>query len=319
MKRRRLVASAITLGALALTRGAAAQDSVPYGDGIFWRIDRPGTPPSFILGTIHFGAPCEINLGSESARRIGLSRVIYLELRLDQTTAQSLQQSMYLPQGQSLPALIGYDTFKLITPYAHARGITTDVLARLKPWVAWQLMAPYDAAGGGRPTESVDRLVFDRARVVGREVKPLEAIQEQLQVLESQPPTNYASSMTAVIRHQQTRTGDSAAQQLLALYRAEKIAPLLALMESRARESDDRVAQQELRSLSARNSTMVARAMGELRRGAAFIAVGALHLPGEFGMLRRLENLGFKITREDQGPMVMRPDACHRPATATGR
>lgn len=38
-------------------------------------------------------------------------------------------------------------------------------------------MAPLDAAGS-RPTESVDRLVFDRARVVGREVKPLEAIQE---------------------------------------------------------------------------------------------------------------------------------------------
>jgi len=313
MRRRRLIASAITLGALALSDGAVAQDSIPYGEGVYWRVDRPGAPPSYILGTIHFGAPCEINLGSEVARRIGLSRMVYLELRLDQTTAQSLQHSMYLPAGQSLPALIGYDTFKMITPYAQARGITTDVLARLKPWVAWQLMTPYDAAGGGRPTESIDRLVFDRARVVGREVKPLEAIQEQIQVLESQPPTNYASSMTAVIRHQQTRTGDTTAQRLLALYRAEKIAPILALMEARARQNDDRVAQQELRSLSARNSTMVARAMNELRRGAIFIAVGALHLPGEFGLLRRLEQLGFKVAREDQGPSVMLPEICRRP------
>lgn len=311
---RRLVATAITLGAVALAVGAAANQSIPHGEGVYWRIDRPGAPPSYILGTIHFGAPCEINLGSEVARRIGLSRVVFLELRLDQTTAQSLQDSMFLPAGQTLPALIGYDTFKMITPYARARGITIDMLARLKPWVAWQLMAPFDPAGGGRPTESVDRLVFDRARVVGREVKPLEAIQEQIRVLESQPPTNYASSMTAVIRHQQGRGGDATASQLLALYRAEKIAPLLALMESRARQNDDRVAQQELRSLSARNSTMAARAMTELRRGAVFIAVGALHLPGEFGLLRRFEQLGFTVSREAQGPPVLLPQACRRPA-----
>jgi uncharacterized protein len=314
MNRRRLIAGAIMLGTLGLAGGAVAQEPIPFGEGLYWRIDRKGAPPSYVLGTIHFGAPCEVNLGSEVARRIGLSRVVFLELRLDQTTMQSLQHSMFLPAGQSLPALIGYDTFKMITPYAHARGITTDVLARLKPWVVWQIMAPYDAASGARPTESIDRLVYDRARVVGREVKPLEAIQEQIRVLESQPATNYASSMTAVIRHQQARTGDAAASQLLALYRAEQIAPLLALMESRARENDDRVAQQELRSLSARNSTMVARAMNELRQGAAFLAVGALHLPGEFGVLRRLEQLGFTVTRESQGPMVMLPEACGRPA-----
>lgn len=209
---RHLVAMAIALGAVALARGVAANESIPHGEGVYWRIDRPGAPLSYTLGTIHFGAPREINLGSEVARRIGLSRVVFLELRLDQTTAQSLRHSMFLPAGQSLPTPIGYDTFKMITPYAQTRGITTDMLARLKPWVAWQLMAPFDPAGGGRPTESVDRLVFDRARVVGRVVKPLEAIQEQIQVLASQPPTNYASSMTAVIHHQQGRGGDATAR-----------------------------------------------------------------------------------------------------------
>lgn len=82
---RHLVAMAIALGAVALARGVAANESIPHGEGVYWRIDRPGAPLSYILGTIHFGAPREINLGSEVARRIGLSRVVFLELRLDQT------------------------------------------------------------------------------------------------------------------------------------------------------------------------------------------------------------------------------------------
>lgn len=53
--------------------------------------------------------------------------------------------------------------------------------------------------------------------------------------------------------------------------------------------------------------------MNELRRGAVFIAVGALHLPGEFGVLRRFEQLGFTVTRESQGPPVMLPDICRCP------
>ncbi|RLA04876.1 MAG: hypothetical protein DRQ60_03605 [Gammaproteobacteria bacterium] len=41
---------------------------------------------------------------------------------------------------------------------------------------------------------------------------------------------------------------------------------------------------------------MVERLLPILKEGKAFIAVGALHLPGESGLLQRLHKLGYQIT-----------------------
>jgi uncharacterized protein YbaP (TraB family) len=45
-----------------------------------------------------------------------------------------------------------------------------------------------------------------------------------------------------------------------------------------------------------RNLTMLERMKSRLKEGNAFIAVGALHLPGERGLLKLLEQEGFKVT-----------------------
>lgn len=45
-----------------------------------------------------------------------------------------------------------------------------------------------------------------------------------------------------------------------------------------------------------RNSRMVERMQDYLHKGNAFIAIGALHLPGEKGVLHLLEQKGFTVT-----------------------
>jgi hypothetical protein len=42
---------------------------------------------------------------------------------------------------------------------------------------------------------------------------------------------------------------------------------------------------------------MVERLRPRLAEGGAFVAVGALHLPGEEGILRLLERQGYRVTR----------------------
>jgi len=46
-----------------------------------------------------------------------------------------------------------------------------------------------------------------------------------------------------------------------------------------------------------RNMVMANRMQPYLKTGNTFFAVGALHLPGEKGILRLLETMGYKITR----------------------
>jgi uncharacterized protein YbaP (TraB family) len=51
------------------------------------------------------------------------------------------------------------------------------------------------------------------------------------------------------------------------------------------------------RLLTRRNRLMTERMQAALEAGSAFIAVGALHLPGEEGILALLERRSFEITR----------------------
>ncbi len=315
MLRRTLLWSSAVVAASSLVGvGLHAEEPIPFAEGVYWRVNAPKGPPSFILGTIHVGAPCEVGLRAAVDRTLGLSRIVFLEVRLDATTANSLNEALVLPADKSLPDLIGRDTFNAILPLAERRGIQRRALERLKPWVALRLLEPDDerapdARQRGR-AQSLDKMVFNRARSFGREVRALEAIQEQIVLLDAQPSGDYATALSALARSHQTREPDAATSQLIAYYNAERVAPLLTLMERRARQSGHRVALRELRSLNHRNTMMVTRAMADLRKGAAFIAVGALHLPGEQGILRQLETLGFKITREDQGPALGAPNLC---------
>ena len=43
---------------------------------------------------------------------------------------------------------------------------------------------------------------------------------------------------------------------------------------------------------------VIAEDLALLRDGGAFVAIGAAHLPGEDGVLARLEDRGYRITRE---------------------
>jgi uncharacterized protein YbaP (TraB family) len=62
-------------------------------------------------------------------------------------------------------------------------------------------------------------------------------------------------------------------------------------------DSTGAVARFEQRLVIDRNRRMVDR-MGELlQQGNAFVAVGALHLPGEQGILQLLADRGYRVTR----------------------
>ena len=51
------------------------------------------------------------------------------------------------------------------------------------------------------------------------------------------------------------------------------------------------------RLLTERNHNMAQRMPVRLKEGNAFIAVGALHLPGDDGLLQLLSKAGYRVTR----------------------
>ena len=92
---------------------------------------------------------------------------------------------------------------------------------------------------------------------------------------------------------------DTQLAQLTARYLAHDIGGLLAL----SREFDDETLEERKsaeafmrRLIDDRNVSMVERMLPRLRQESAFIAVGALHLPGEKGILQLLTERGYTVS-----------------------
>ncbi len=87
---------------------------------------------------------------------------------------------------------------------------------------------------------------------------------------------------------------------MLRLYRESRPAEILAIADVAGGLSEaERAAQDEfLRVLLLdRNAVMAERAAPLLASGGAFIAVGALHLPGKDGLVERFRAEGYTVTK----------------------
>ncbi len=76
------------------------------------------------------------------------------------------------------------------------------------------------------------------------------------------------------------------------------IFPLMRSVSPDGTESGKNYAEFEEKMVNARNRTMADRAVPIVDRGNAFIAVGALHLPGEQGLVALLKNKGYTLTAQ---------------------
>ena len=82
-----------------------------------------------------------------------------------------------------------------------------------------------------------------------------------------------------------------------ALYLEGDIAMLLPLVRAYAPQTYDGKGHAEFQELliAGRNRIMAGRAADHLEKGNAFMAVGALHLPGETGLIALLRQRGFTL------------------------
>ena len=83
---------------------------------------------------------------------------------------------------------------------------------------------------------------------------------------------------------------------LLAAWKRRDLAAMMAISDAAIESGDQRIARDfEQRLIIERNHLMADRLEAHLQRGGAFIAVGALHLPGEDGLIRLLEQRGYSL------------------------
>ena len=275
-------------------------------EGRFWKIERDGTRPSYLFGTFHTEdaldyVPPEIWPALEG------SDVVVFELDSNQVSAMETRMMsdptfMFDPSATPLSQRVPPDVLKEIRAALTERGVPGPLGEQMRPWMLFSLLSfpVCHIQAQMQGAEPLDRHLSDRALELGIREIGLETYEEALAVFKRTPIEEMMSLMTAQSL-QFDREEDLFATNLgfyargnvgavleFGLYMAEKEMPGVDIRDVQERFLDE--------LLVARNIAWMPALLREIRRGNAFVGVGALHLAGDAGLIELLRAEGYTVT-----------------------
>ena len=258
--------------------------------GLLWEIHGDDAAPSHLFGTIHSEDPEVLRLASPVRQAFEEADSVVLEVLLNMEAMIHSSTVMLLTDGRLLSDIIGQSLFEETARAIAARGIPEVVLERMKPWAAaTTLSVPVPETG-----MVLDLMLYQEAQQAGKSLHGLETIREQLDVFDTMPEGDQVALLQDAVDNLDLIDEMNAA--LLAAWKRRDLAAMMAISDAAIESGDQRIARDfEQRLIIERNHLMADRLEAHLQRGGAFIAVGALHLPGEDGLIRLLEQRGYSL------------------------
>ena len=280
-------------------------NAVPNGRAVFWKIERKGLAPSWLLGTAHVTDPRVTTMPAQARPALDKASIVVLELAeiakpgLMELKALGNASLMVLPLGTSLWDLIPDDQENLIRNNPNLPPGGAAGLYGFQPWVVTVMLSlPLcEAERKKLGLKALDEVIGARAAAHGIPVAGLETVQEQLTALASMPQDMQVKYLLAVAK-QGPQVPDYF-ETLIALYQQRRVAayePFALATQAMGNDEKAIMAYVDEGLVRQRNHRMAERAQQYLAKGNAFIAVGALHLPGKEGLVALLRQAGYKVT-----------------------
>jgi len=286
-----VVLLAVLLLLVAMSR-AGTDAGIDKGHGLLWEVSGVGAGSAYLFGTIHSEDPGVLQLAEPVQQAFEASQAVVLEMLLDVDAMVYSSTAMLMMDGRTLSGIVGQPLFSRISRAIQSRGIPEVVLDRMQPWAAAvTLSMPAPETG-----QVLDAMLYKNALQQGKAVYGLETVQEQLHVFESMSEADQVTLLKDAVENFSAM--DAMHAELLAAYKQRDLNGLMAISEASMQTGDQRLADEFQQHLIVdRNHRMAERMRQYLQQGKAFIAVGALHLPGEEGLLNLLEQRGYTVRR----------------------
>ena len=263
---------------------------------LLWKVSGNGLQkPSYLFGTHHIADQtiCDGIKGFNDA--YNSVEHLYGEVDTDKmngiATQLKVMTRMKLPKGQTLSSLYTEEQMKVIDDFVtEVMGVGAKSFDSYKPvmlssslqvFIAMKLFPEYDAA------KAIDSHMQTRAKKDKKVVKGLETIDFQLNLLYDEPIEKQAADLLEMAEN--AKESEEAIIKLTELYRQQDLKGLWNLMmeDTEPEEMED--------LLFKRNRNWVEQMKEIMPSASAMFVVGAGHLPGEQGVIRLLENEGYKL------------------------
>ncbi|WP_417593132.1 TraB/GumN family protein [Owenweeksia hongkongensis] len=264
---------------------------------LLWKIENPKTKAvSYIFGTYHLIGSAYLDENAPVKKAYEESETVVIETELD-SSAMMMVAMKAMMLDNSLKSLVDSADYVLLKqeiepiigmPISQFDNVKPIMLSTMYSVAKAQEVTPKDFTFDGTP---IDLFFAEDGKEKGKKVVPLETAMEQAEILfDSQTVEEQAA---ALVENVKAELEDDLSAEILDAYQKQDLDKLWELSQ----DWDESMGEMTL-LLDDRNKKWIPKLKPLLDEGKVFIAVGALHLPGEMGVLELLKAEGYKVSSQ---------------------
>jgi len=279
-------------------------DATVNGDTLLFKVEKEGVEPSYLFGTMHLTDERVVDLPDKAqdafdeARAVAIESVEILDPAKAQLALFSKPELTMFTDGKGLSDYLDDGQRAVLKKGLAERGVQLALVEKMKPWLITAMIAlpkcEMDRKKEGEPF--LDMKLAQDAERNGKELVGLETIVEQFEAMASLPMEFHVRGLVDSIELGDRI--DDVIETMIELYADGRTGAVWPMLRSVTPEEgeDAGYAEFEAAMVHVRNETMLERARPLFDAGGAFVAVGALHLPGDKGLAALIDKAGYTVT-----------------------
>jgi len=139
----------------------------------------------YILGSIHVLRPTDYPLAPAVLNAYANAKSIFMEVNLQEIDSQQMQMELLasarLPEGKTLPDIMGKQRYARAGALAREVGIDISIFDAFAPWFVAEAISQLQLQKlGFQPTSGVEMFFLEHARSDGKSVAGLETVHDQI-------------------------------------------------------------------------------------------------------------------------------------------
>jgi uncharacterized protein len=282
---------------LCLTWAQATKAQQPEGaSSLLWKITGNGLKkPSYLYGTYHLVPSGYLPADGKVMAAFQSAKGVIVEIEMDSATMMRTSMMAIMPQNklsqlldsadyalvdQEFKANTGYglQPFEQVKPIALTLMLTLAYNTQVAPWIATHKGA------------ALDMYFQQEGKRLGKNILALETVEAQMKILyDSETVQEQAKDLLEIVRDRENML--KASEEVSEGWRTED----LDRMAAAANGMMDSYGSSEV-LLGDRNARWMDILPKAMKKGTQFIAVGALHLTGDDGLIQLLRGNGYTLT-----------------------
>ncbi len=273
---------------------------------LLYKVTREGLPNEmYLFGSIHFAVDEDLKFPSYVTEAFNKSHYLACEIDITNYDAVSMVENMIYADGSTIKDHLKLETYDRLIKFLKDKNAYNSVYNYYNPSFIISLLSSLSASEAViSDGDGVDTTLINLAKEKGKTILEVESLEFQINMLADISDELYDIMINEALDDYQKTI--SLQKELYEAWKKGDEAKIISLVSSEEIVADDKYSDQlkaeidqyNKRMIDYRNEDMGVKAMRYFDSNQdVFFMVGALHIIGENGLIKTLQNNGYTVTQ----------------------